>query len=58
MSKVSEPLLPVWLSSPPKLAEAVAVPALVLSAYETDSVASRSPAPVAFAVHGSIAPPV
>jgi len=32
ITKVVEPLLPVWLASPPKLAEAVAVPALVLLA--------------------------
>ena len=34
------------------------MPALVLSAYETASVASRPPAPVAFAEHGVCGEPV
>src|SRR2546423_1062221 len=56
--KLPEPLPAVWLSSPPKLAEAAAVPALTLSVYETSSSCSSPPAPVALAEQGLIGSPL
>jgi hypothetical protein len=54
---IFESLLGVWLSSPAKLALAVAVPAFVLAAYVTVSAWFSPPAPVTLAVHGVCAVP-
>ena len=49
---------PKWLSSPAKVASAVAVPALVLPEYATVVEVDKPPAPVTVAVHGVNADPV
>ncbi len=58
MVKVAEPVDPSWLASPAYDAEAVAVPAPVLSVYDTGTDWLNPPAPVTVAVHGSCAEPV
>jgi hypothetical protein len=55
---VLESLLPVWLASPAKLADACPVPALVLSVWVTVNDWLRPPAPVTDAVHGVRADPL
>jgi hypothetical protein len=56
--KVLEPESPRWFESPPYVADAVAVPALTLVAYEIATAVSNPPEPAALAVHGSMALPV
>jgi hypothetical protein len=55
---VFESALPSWFASPGYVYDAVAVPALVLSAYTASGVRPRPPAPVIATVHGVSADPV
>src|SRR5690242_9095913 len=58
MANVVESLLGLWLSSPSKLAAAVAVPASVLAEYVTGLVWLSPPAPVTLAEQGVCADPL
>ena len=58
MANVVWASLAVWLASPAKAAETVAVPAWTLPAYSTGTAVSRPPAPVALAEQGVWPAPV